>query len=110
MARKKKTRKTRKPRSPNKTIRGEVLDAARGAVLGSHDVAYGGPEENFARIRRHLNVHLINRFGEGAPVLIDADVALILDLVKTGRLEGNMQHMDSWIDKAGYAACGAEVC
>jgi hypothetical protein len=33
----------------------------------------------------------------------------MLDLMKTARLQNMPSHADSWIDKAGYAACGAET-
>ena len=92
-----------------RNIREIVLDSAKAAVLGSRDVAYGSPEDNFTRIMRLWNVHLINRFGTNVPTMTQGDVAIFLGLLKDGRLAGNMSHMDSWIDKAGYAACGAEV-
>jgi len=36
------------------------------------------------------------------------DVALMMALLKIARLKGNPIHGDSWVDLAGYAACGAE--
>jgi hypothetical protein len=95
-----------------KNIRAEVLDAAGKAVNGSRDVAYDKPENNFKRIANLWNAHLLNRgiITEADSVIISpGDVAIMLGLVKDGRLAGNMGHLDSWIDKAGYAACGAEV-
>lgn len=99
--------------APN--IRKQVLRSADQAVNGSRDVAYGSPETNFKRIARLWNAHLLNRYenyqghGSATVQLDEGDVAIFLGLVKDGRLAGNMSHMDSWIDKAGYAACGAEV-
>jgi hypothetical protein len=93
-------------------IRKRTLDAALSAVNGQRDRTYGQPEDNFARIARLWNVHLINRgyvSDADGPMLSLADVALMLDLVKTARLEHSEAHLDSWTDKAGYAACGAEV-
>jgi hypothetical protein len=37
------------------------------------------------------------------------DVALMMDDVKSARLCETPDHRDSWVDKAGYSACGAEV-
>lgn len=92
-----------------KNLRATVLDAAGKAVNGTRDVAYGQPEDNFKRIARLINAHLKNRFDDSAPEINEVDVAVILMLVKQGRLGGNQSHLDSYIDIAGYAACGAEV-
>ena len=96
---------------PVPNIRKQVLTSADAAVNGSRDVAYGTPENNFRRIANLWNAHMLNRgfLVLGSESISEGDVAIMLGLVKDGRLAGNMSHMDSWIDKAGYAACGAEV-
>lgn len=78
---------------------------------------YGRPADNFRRIARLWNAHILNRYGDGfggdttiaIPALDEIDVALMMDLMKTARLENAPAHLDSWIDKAGYTACGAEI-
>ena len=93
--------------------RQEVLDAASAAVNGSRDADYGKPEDNFSRIARLWNGHLIN-IGLIQPspqkdgYLEPSDVAVLLLLVKVARLAETPNHRDSWVDIAGYAACGAE--
>ena len=56
--------------------------------------------------------HLINtglvRNSEEA-LLTAADVAMMCALLKIARLQNMPDHEDSWIDLAGYAACGSEV-
>ena len=97
---------------PKPNIRQQVLDDASKAVNQTRLNVYGAPEDNFARIARLWNVHLINRgyvSDEAGPMLTLADVALMMDLVKTARLEQTEDHLDSWTDKAGYSACGADV-
>ena len=79
----------------------DCLDLAREAVTARAD-PYGTPESNFARIAALWSVILEQ------PVT-SAQVALCLDAVKTARLIQNPKHADSWVDKAGYAACGMEV-
>ena len=87
--------------------REQLLDAARMATA-DRGINYGQPEDNFTRIARRWRVHLLNRFG--IDIAIDGpSVALMLDDVKSARLENNITHSDSWIDKAGYAACGGEI-
>jgi hypothetical protein len=39
---------------------------------------------------------------------LTADVAAMLALLKIARLQQSPNHRDSWVDLAGYAACGAE--
>ena len=86
--------------------RKETLDLANAAVGQRHE-NYGTPRQNFERIAMLWNAHLVNT----VPVVrFDAtDVALMLLLVKVARLEHDPKHLDSWVDVAGYAACGAEV-
>lgn len=87
--------------------REELLEAARVAVCDRGD-AYGSPENNFGLIARMWNVYWQAR---GCAHFEPYDVAIFLDLLKTARLAHDPYKLDSWVDKAGYAACGAEtVC
>lgn len=89
----------------------EVLEDAIKAV-GDRGLNYGKPEENFYRIARLWNVHLINTGLVRDPseaLLTAADVAMMCALLKVARLQHQPMHMDSWIDLAGYAACGGEI-
>lgn len=86
--------------------RQQCLHAAAMAVA-DRGLNYGQPEDNFRRIARLWTAYLQDL----APniSLEPHDAALLLDLVKTARLQNNPAHEDSWVDKAGYSACGAEV-
>ncbi len=87
--------------------RKECLQAALDAVSG-RPKAYGAPEDNFSRIAALWQVYVELKFG----VVLDigpVDVALMMDLLKTARLIETPGLEDSWTDKAGYTACGAEV-
>jgi hypothetical protein len=69
---------------------------------------YGSPENNFGTIASMWAAYLAARPDPNAPV--DAgDVAAMLSLVKLARIANNKGKGDSWVDLAGYAACGAEV-
>lgn len=88
--------------------RSELLTAAQDAVA-HRPRSYGSPERNFTRIARHWNVYLTGKYGAGrAPLLEAVDVAAMMALMKIARLEETPDHIDSWVDLAGYAACGAE--
>lgn len=96
--------------------RKDILLDAGDAVLTSRELQYGKPESNFQNIANLWNAYWEARYRAGViddqqftPKFTPADVAIFLDLVKTARLVGNPTHYDSWVDKAGYSACGAEV-
>ncbi|WP_205042163.1 DUF6378 domain-containing protein [Rhodoligotrophos defluvii] len=94
--------------------RTETLERAKAAVCDRPGV-YGAPENNFNRIARLWTAHLLNAYAPDSssqlliPHLRAADVAVMMGLVKVARLEDKPDHADSWVDLAGYAACGAEV-
>ena len=81
--------------------RKECLDAAAKAVLTDRAREYGHPEDSFGLIAA-----LWSRY-TGCDIST-ADVAAMMILLKLARVEGNPRHADSWVDIAGYAACGAE--
>jgi hypothetical protein len=84
------------------------LDAAKAAVCGDRALNYGTPEDNFRRIATLWNAWLQVRKDSSAP-LAPWEVAIMMDLMKSARLANTPEHQDSWIDKAGYAACGADI-
>ena len=85
--------------------REDILDTAK-ATLAARGQHYGGIEDNFTRIARLWSAHLVNAYGVMAPQLEASDVALMMVLLKIARLENDASHADSWVDMAGYAACG----
>jgi hypothetical protein len=84
------------------TEREAVLTAALAAVNGDRDETYGRPEDNFHRIALMWSAYL-------GIAITPADVAAMNVLQKVGRLVNTPRHRDSWVDIAGYAACGGEV-
>lgn len=93
---------------PNRVTKNSVLEAALQTVA-DRGVPYGGVEDNFQRIANLWNAHMQNRYGEEAPYLDPADVAMMMALMKIARLAHAPSHADSWVDVAGYAACGGEI-
>lgn len=89
--------------------RAECLKTAADAVI-ARGTRYGTPEDNFARIARRWSMHLINAgiISEGQS-LSAHNVAIMMCDLKLARLENDPTHEDSWVDTAGYAACGAEI-
>lgn len=85
-----------------KTIRTETLEAANNMVNGHREQDYGTPENNFKQIADLWSAYL----GFKVTAL---DVAMLMGLLKTARIKTGTATHDSFIDLAGYAACGAEL-
>jgi hypothetical protein len=93
------------------TTKRDILDLAIKAV-GDRGLNYGKPADNFLCIARLWNAHLVNAGIVRSPeeALLDpGDVAMMCALLKIARLEHQPNHLDSWVDLAGYAACGGEL-
>lgn len=85
-----------------KAFRQAILDEAAAAITGAREDTYGGPEASFLTIAKFWSAYL-DHFIE------PQDVAAMMALMKLARLKHSEgQHRDSWVDLAGYAACGAE--
>ena len=84
--------------------RKRVLSEAEKCVCGQREQDYGTPEDSFQKIGTFWTAYL------NYAVEIDAeDVAAMMALLKIARISENPQHMDSWVDLAGYASCGGEI-
>lgn len=79
----------------------DTLKAAAECVCGSREEDYGSPEDNFAVIAALWAAYT------GADVT-PKDVAMMMALLKIARAKAGSKP-DTYIDLAGYAACGAEI-
>lgn len=93
-----------------KLTRADILHAAEKCVCGQRETDYGTPEDNFETIAELWETYLSRAcVDEAGGVYIDAtDVAMMMALLKIARIAGGSGTRDSFIDLAGYAACGAE--
>lgn len=85
-----------------RTFREDLLDEAKAVVTRSRTQQYAPPDQDFKNIAGFWSIIL------GCDISA-VQVALCMDALKTARLMNNPNHIDSWVDKAGYAACGFEV-
>ena len=82
--------------------RAYILEEAMNCVCGRREQDYGTPENNFGTIADLWSVYL--------DADIDAiDVAVMMALLKIARIRNGGGTIDSFIDLAGYAACGGEL-
>lgn len=91
----------------SKNTRSSVLVEADTIVNGARADEYGGPEDSFQKIASLWTAYL-SSMNEQVNISA-ADVACMMILLKIARLANSPDHRDSWVDIAGYAACGAEV-
>lgn len=92
-----------------KLTRADILHAAEKCVCGQREQDYGTPEDNFKTIAELWEAYLNKACTRGVNVRVEAkDVAVMMALLKIARIAAGGGKADSWIDLAGYAACGAE--
>lgn len=89
------------PMKDHPTIRQRVLDEAYDIVSKDRASSNTGPEDSFKTISGLWSSFLDK-------TIKPSEVAIMLGLLKIARLKTNPTHKDSWVDLAGYAACGAE--
>lgn len=82
--------------------RPDILDRAKKCVCGERENEYGSPENNFARIASLWTAYKDVEFTTN-------DVAMMMALLKIARIQSGTATEDSFVDLAGYAACGGEI-
>ena len=84
------------------TKRAEILHEAEHCICGQREQDYGSPESNFEIIA--------NLWSDYLDAEITAlDVAMMMCLLKIARIKNGGGTGDSFVDLAGYAACGGEI-
>jgi hypothetical protein len=82
--------------------RAETLDKAKQIVCGQRKNEYGSLEDNFQTIAKLWSAYKNVDFSAN-------DVAMMMALLKIARIRTGTATEDSFVDLAGYAACGAEI-
>lgn len=81
--------------------RSETLERAKVCVCGERKTDYGSPEDNFKRIAELWSAYTGHTY-------TSIDVTMMMVLLKVARIKVGGTD-DSFVDLAGYAACGAEI-
>lgn len=82
--------------------REEILSKAKECVCGQREQDYGSPENNFQLIADLWTDYL-------GKLISPTDVAMMMALLKIARIRNGGGTGDSFVDLAGYAACGGEI-
>ena len=87
------------------TMNKEQAIAHLSKVLLDRGKDYGRPRPNHQRMADLMNAYLNGR--EKGP-LKPEDMTVVMILMKVARLMESPQHIDSFLDIAGYAICGLD--
>lgn len=82
--------------------RANTLEKAKEIVCGHRENEYGSPEDNFKTIADFWSVYKGVEFTAN-------DVAMMMALLKIARIRTGTATDDSYVDLAGYVACGSEI-
>jgi len=82
--------------------RSDILQKAEQCVCGQREQDYGSPENNFQVIADFWTVYKGVKFTA-------TDVAMMMALLMVARIRSGTGTEDSFVDLAGYAACGGEI-
>jgi hypothetical protein len=91
---------------PNR--RSLCLQTAERLVNHDRNTQYDDPQADFRIIAGLWTVYLRARFGITEDVA-KHDIAAMMSLLKLARISHQPENFDSWVDLAGYAACGWDV-
>lgn len=106
---------TRPPQEPTEApepwTREKILDTAKQYICGPREEAYGSPAKGFKLTASLWETYLGSRCvpPSDAICIEPEDVGIMMALLKISRLAATPDHMDGWIDIAGYAAIGGEI-
>ena len=92
--------------------RKECLTSAETCVTGQRQRDYGEVENNFSAIGLFWSVYMRNAHPElnmAINHITAIDVAMMMALLKVARISTGTATEDSFVDLAGYAACGCEI-
>jgi len=82
--------------------RTDTLHKAEQLINGDRNNQYGPPTQDFTRTAQLWAAYLEHP-------IHPHDVAALMCLLKLSRIAWQPEKHDSWIDLAGYAACGYET-
>jgi hypothetical protein len=100
------------PKVDSESPRKALLDDAAKAITQERNNQYGPPTQDFQRTANllyDLGFRVVDEDGEAGIIIAPYHVAMIMIALKLSRLVWGPDNRDSWLDIAGYAACGHEA-
>jgi hypothetical protein len=98
------------PVEPELLPRASLLREAEKLTCGDRNNQYGPPTQDFQRTAELLQALGYRRVDAEDTIndILPSDVAIIIAQVKMSRIMHSRDKRDSWVDLAGYSACGYE--
>ncbi len=88
--------------------REEILKQIEKCILNDRQNTYGTPEDNFQVIADLWNVYL--GIKDEDLQLTKQDVAIMMMLLKVARMKSSPNHLDNYVDAAGYSVIAGSFC
>ncbi len=95
-------------KNSRKYDREEILKQVEKCILNDRQNTYGTPEDNFQVIADFWNVYL--GIKDESMQLTRQDVAIMMTLLKVARMKSSPNHLDNYVDAAGYSAIAGSFC
>lgn len=97
-------------RAANQATRGDALLEAHRIVNGARQDAYGSPEDCFSTIAQLWYAYMLPQTERAGHLYFTPhNVAVMLSLLKVGRIAHNPAHHDSHVDGAAYLALADDM-
>jgi hypothetical protein len=101
-------KKIKTEQAQTERMRTTILRRANEIICKDRNATHGEPEDSFSTIAAYWSLYLTKETGR-AVHLTRQDVAQMMVLFKVSRIHDNSEHVDNWLDQAGYTALGAEM-
>lgn len=85
--------------------REEIIKQVSKCILNDRQNTYGTPENNFQTIANLWNEYLGSDYK-----ITPKDVAVMMLLLKVARMKSSPNHLDNFVDAAGYSIIAGSFC
>lgn len=89
----------------HKCSRENIIKQVEKCILNDRQNTYGTPEDNFQTIANYWNEYL-----KLDSTLTKQDVAIMMILLKIARMKSSPNHLDNFVDAAGYSIIAGSFC
>ena len=91
--------------------RDEIIKMVSDIITHDRQSEYGDPEDNFTCIMRLWNNYIFHKKGPIYENLFTRkDVAILMMLLKIARMTSSPNHLDNYVDAAGYSIIAGSFC
>lgn len=92
----------------SKCRRENIIKQVEKCILNDRQNTYGTPEDNFQKITDYWNTYL--NIKDDTFKLTKQDVAIMMVLLKVARMGSSPNHLDNFVDAAGYSIIAGSFC